>query len=210
MNPPDLTRLHALRANLAGRTAAMAAIAPRYHAIAQRHENGTAPRAVSTHQLFQTPPALAARLVALLGPLHGLRVLEPSAGLGRILDAIHHAGPPAGTVAVEIASQCAAELVGRDGVQIRCRDFLTCTPEELGTFHAIAMNPPFTMRSDIRHIRHALTFLRPGGTLAALCMQGEHRHAALRPLATTWEPIPAGTFAAENTQVATILLTIRK
>ena len=210
MKPIDTTRLHALRGRLAERTGEMAALALRYQRIAGRHENGTAPRAVSTTQLFQTPATLAARLVALLSPIDGARVLEPSAGLGRILDALAQAGPPSGIVAVEIASQCATELVGRSGVEVRCRDFLTCTPDELGTFDAIAMNPPFTMRSDIAHIRHALGFLRPGGTLAALCMNTEHRHAALSHLSSTWEPIEAGAFRSEGTGVGTILLTIKK
>lgn len=178
---------------------------PRFEALANRHENGPAPRAVSAYELFQTPPELAARLVALLGKPS--RTLEPSAGLGRLLDHL-----ACECVAVEVAPQCAGELFrqNRTGVTIKQRDFLSCSPDELGLFDAVAMNPPFHLRSDIAHIRHALTFLAPGGTLAALCLDTHHRETALHPLCSTWEKIPANAFRSEGTSVATVLLTIRK
>ena len=71
------------------------------------------------------------------------------------------------------------------------------------------MNPPFHLRADIRHILHALKFLKPGGILAALCLDTPHREAALKPLSATWEKLPAGTFGKEGTHVATVLLTIK-
>jgi hypothetical protein len=182
---------------------AMDEMRPRFERIANRHENGTAPRAVSTYQLFQTPTALAARLVALIGT--PARCLEPSAGLGRLLD--HITSP---CVAVEIAPQLAAELFrqNRPNVTLKQRDFLAIDPAELGQFEGVAMNPPFHMRADIRHVLHARQFLAPGGTLAALCLDTPHRETALRHLCSTWEKIEAGAFRAEGTGVACILLTI--
>jgi hypothetical protein len=70
------------------------------------------------------------------------------------------------------------------------------------------MNPPFTMRADIRHILHARSFLFPGGTIAALCMDTPQREDKLRHLCTTWEKIPASTFRREGTDVPTVLLTM--
>lgn len=197
-------RLHTLRMENDATGFAMDEMRPRFDRIANRNENGTAPRAVSSYQLFQTPPELAARLVALIGTPE--RVLEPSAGLGRLLD---HISAPC--VSVEIAPQLAGELFRqeRPGVTLIQRDFLTVTLEETGSFGGIAMNPPFHMRSDIHHIQHALTFLRRGGTLAALCLDTPHRHAALRHLCSTWEPIPSGAFRSEGTGVACILLSIK-
>lgn len=199
-------RLHALRMENDARGYEMDEMRPRFEKLAARHENGTAPRAVSAYQLFQTPPEIAARLVALLGSPS--RVLEPSAGLGRLLDAL----PPCGTVAIEAAPQCAGELFRQDrpGVKILQRDFLTVTPTETGLFDAVAMNPPFHMRADIRHILHAVEFLRPGGKLAALCMDTPHRARALQHLAATWERIPEKAFHAEGTDVACVLLTITR
>lgn len=206
MKPPDLSRLHNLRMENDAAGYAMEEMRPRFAALATRHEDGTAPQAIAAHQLFQTPAGLAAMIAALLPPSE--RILEPSAGLGRILDAL----PPCReVVAVELAPQCAEALYKQDraGVTIRQGDFLAMTPATLGTFDAVAMNPPFTMRADIRHIRHALTFLRSGGTLAALCFDTPSREAALRPLCETWQKIPAGTFRAEGTEVPTVLLTIK-
>ncbi len=208
IRPPDLSRLLALRAENGSAGQAMAAMAPRFQRLKQRHEEGTAPRAVSSFQLFQTPAPLAQRMVALAGDRAALCILEPSAGLGRLLDA---AAPcnPAEVVAVELAQQCADELRRREGLRVVQRDFLEVNPAELGQFDAILMNPPFHMRADVRHILHAQKFLLPGGVLVALCLDTHHREKALRPLASTWEQIPAGAFKESNTNVPTVMLSIR-
>ena len=211
MKPPDLSRLHALQIDTVLAGATLDAHRDRFETLRDRHDNGTAPRAVSAFQLFQTPAEEAARLVSMLDLAPGARVLEPSAGLGRILDALAPTRP-AEVVAVEVAPQLAAELFRQDRarVTLKQRDFLACTPAELGTFDAVAMNPPFHMRADVRHILHALDFLKPGGRLAAICMAGPHRTRALRPLADEWHELPAGTFRAEGTNVATCRILITK
>ncbi len=209
MDAETFARLHGLQLENEGHAALLATMRPRFDRLAHRHENGTAPRAVSAFQLFQTPADLAARLVGLLGLQPGARVLEPSAGLGRILDALQ-AFAPAEVVAVETAQQCAGELFrqARPGVTLRQRDFLTETPAELGTFDAVAMNPPFHLRADIRHVLHARQFLKPGGKLAALCLDTIRRETELRHLCDTWHSIPAGAFRSEGTGVACILLSL--
>ena len=207
---PAFNRLHDLLIDSVLAGASLAALRPRFDRLALRHANGSAPRAVSAFQLFQTPPALATRLVAALHLSPGARVLEPSAGLGRILDALAPFNPRE-TVAVELAPPCARELFIQDRphVSILQRDFLSLSPAETGLFDAVVMNPPFHLRADIRHILHARSFLKPGGSLAALCLLSSHRLASLRPLCSSWEVLPASTFAAEGTHVVTALLTLR-
>jgi 16S rRNA G966 N2-methylase RsmD len=90
------------------------------------------------------------------------------------------------------------------------RDFLTMKPAETGLFDAIIMNPPFHMRSDIKHILHALTFLKPEGKLAAICMEGPHRDKALRPLASKWISLDPAAFKETGTHVQTAMLLIEK
>lgn len=211
MNETTFHRLHALRMENDAVQFAMDDQRPRFDRLKHRHTNGTAPRAVAVHQLFQTPPELAGRLVGLLDLTPGARVLEPSAGLGRLLDSLAD-WQPRETVAVEIAAECAAELYRQEraGVTIKQRDFLSLRPDDLGPFDAVAMNPPFHMRADVRHILHALDFLRPGGELAALCLDTHHRETAFRELACHWERIPAGAFRSTGTNVPTVLLKIIK
>ncbi len=212
MNAKTFHRLHALRMENDAAGYVMDEMRPRFDRIANRHDNGTAPRAVTAFQLFQTPPSIAAQLVALLNIQPGARILEPSAGLGVILDALPPCGPsgPTLVVAVEIAAACAGELYrqNRKGVAIKQRDFLSLTPSDLGHFDAVAMNPPFHMRDDIRHILHARQFLKPGGRLAAICFDTDHRRQVLQPIASTWQPLPPGTFGKAGTNVGTVLLTI--
>jgi protein-L-isoaspartate O-methyltransferase len=211
MRAETFHRLHELRMANDEAGYAMADMRPRFERLAGRHENGSAPRAVVAYQLFQTPTEIALRLAELLDLKPGARVLEPSAGLGRLLDAVA-AFKPREIVAVECAHQCAAELFmqNRAGVVIKQRDFLTVTPDDIGQFDAVIMNPPFHRQADVSHIRHAVTFLRSGGALAALCLAGPARTQALKSLTDCWIEVPPGSFRAEGTRVATVMLRIRK
>lgn len=214
-------RLHALRLANDAKRAHMDTIAPRFSALRTRHENGTAPRAVSAFQLFQTPEAIAGRMVEMADPEPGLSWLEPSAGLGRILRPILET-LPSSVHAVEIDKTLSGELFGSfPDVTLSQRDFLTMEPPREGAaglivkstplpfYDRIVMNPPFHMRADIRHTLHALKFLRAGGTLVGLCMATRHREEAIRPLADVWEAIPEGAFRSEGTGVGTYLFRIR-
>jgi predicted RNA methylase len=216
-------RLHQLRMENDAAGFAMQEMKPRFDRLAGRHENGAAPVAVSAYQLFQTPVPIAAQLAALLGLKHGgvdpstARVLEPSAGLGRLIDAILHPIQmpiaPAEVVAVEMEPVLCRHLYENydscNGEKtLYQRDFLTMKPAETGLFDAIIMNPPFHMRSDIKHILHALTFLKPEGKLAAICMKGPHREKALRPLASKWISLDPAAFKETGTHVQTAMLLI--
>lgn len=215
-------RLHALRLANDQKRQDMDALAPRFERLRDRHTNGTAPRALSAYQLFQTPPALAARMVELAEPAPGLEWLEPSAGLGRILRPIL-ATDPGSVTACELDAELSGELFREfPTVTLWQGDFLTRKPAYEGNcslivkpfpnapvhFDRVIMNPPFHMRADIRHTLHALPMLAPGGVLVGLCLATHHREAALRPLADHWEAIPAGAFRAEGTNVETILFRI--
>ena len=210
MKPPDLSRLHSLRDRNEAAGIDMMEQRPRFAALATRHEDGTAPQAVSAFNLFQTPEPLAARLASLLAPAAGSRILEPSAGLGRILRALIPYSA-AETVAVDVSPDCCRALFAADLARVTLKqgDFLTMTPAQLGAFDAAAMNPPFHMRADIRHVLHAMTFLKPGGRLAGICMAGPHREKQLRPLCATWEPLPAETFKSEGTKTPAVLFSIQ-
>jgi hypothetical protein len=90
-----------------------------------------------------------------------------------------------------------------------CADFLQFDRSKYPVDRVI-MNPPFINGADIKHIKHALTMLRPGGKLVAICAGGPRQVEQLKPLADTWEPLPAGTFEESGTGVNSVLLTIIK
>jgi SAM-dependent methyltransferase len=173
---------------------------PRFVRLAK---NEAAPRVVSAFNLFQTPPALAARVVELLGPIG--RTLEPSAGLGRIYHAIRQVSPKADVTLVEQSPECCAELYrqteGDAHAELVQGDFLALSADRLGLFDSIAMNPPFKMGTDVKHIRHAMTLLAPGGRLVSLCANGPKQRAALQCIAQEWIELPADSFKSEGTRV---------
>lgn len=205
MNPPDLSRLHGLRMETTAAGYRMDAMRPRFDRLRDRHENGTAPRAVSAFQLFQTPPELAERMADLADIQPGQTVLEPSAGLGRLLRPIMERRPGR-VVAFELSPDLAGALADEfPRAVVSCGDFLRVPVQG---FDRVVMNPPFHMRADVRHVMHARQFLKPGGVLVGLCMAGRHREAGIRPFCDHWETIPAGTFRREGTGVETVLFRI--
>jgi phospholipid N-methyltransferase len=166
-------------------------------------------KVVSAPQLFPTPKELARRMVELADIQPGETVLEPSAGTGSIVREIIE------TVDTEIVgyeiNQALVSTLNTTfpsyRLQTRCKDFLEVT-EGQGQFPVILMNPPFGNAQDVAHIKHAITFLKPGGRLVAICANGPRQNDALRPLASSWEPLPTDTFKESGTGVNTVLLTI--
>ncbi len=174
------------------------------HAVEKGVHRGLAPT------LFPTPPELAARMVDLAQIPIGARVLEPSAGTGCLLAALPGVVPwgPNRQTAVEVVAveqlQALATQLKLSGLAQRviCGDFLECDDDDkMGLFDRIIMNPPFDDGADIKHIVHALTFLRPGGRLVALCANGPRQREWFMNDAVHWEDLPDGSFRAAGTGV---------
>jgi SAM-dependent methyltransferase len=192
-------------------------------AIAKSLEAGV--QAVAAPSLFETPPELARRMVYLADPcgLAGKRVLEPSAGTGNLVRAIQNSATGADNVrvaAIEINQKLIEGLgllrqrvlyANEDNFQIDWGDFLDARPEgpfALGYFHAVIMNPPFNHGDDIKHVQHALKFLKPGGVLVGICADGPRQNVVLKPQVESWEKLPPGTF--KGTGVNAALFVIRR
>lgn len=181
---------------------------------------------ITAPQLFPTPPELAARMVELANIMDGDRVLEPSAGTGRLVQAVRNTGASVHIVAVEISHPLAKQLHTMNDqpgavpqeVEVISRDFLELKPGAgsdgcIGAFDAVVMNPPFVGAQDIKHIRHALAMVKPGGRLVALCANGPRQQEQLRPLVDQyrgeWEDLPGGSFADSGTGVNVALLMLQ-
>ena len=180
----------------------------------------TGVQVVSAPQLFPTPPALAVRMVDEARIACGSSVLEPSAGTGRLLEALPGVVPFHGecrqtwahVTAVEINAQLVDHLRrSRLAHAVHQADFLAMGPE-LGQFDVVLLNPPFTAAADVEHIRHAFKFVKPGGRLVALCADGPRQQFHLRgwveSMGGRWEELPQGTFASEGTNVRVALIVV--
>lgn len=178
-------------------------------------------KVVSAPQLFPTPAELAERVVDLAGIMDGDRVLEPSAGTGRLIDALRATGKSMHIVAVEVNLSLSRMLAENyqdkptdvpQEVEVITADFLE--PLAIGSFDVVVMNPPFENASDIKHIQQAMKYLKPGGRLVSICANGPRQNAILKPLAEDsggeWEDLPPDTFKSEGTSVRTALLSIIK
>jgi len=195
---------------------------------------------VAVPQLFETPNQIAERIADLLlipsvnehdpkalksWRQNDFRILEPSAGKGSLIGALGTSWHPRGKLtAVEINGRLCSYLENEFPLtEIVHDDFLECWPEEtgkldieanqfLGYFDRIAMNPPFINGSDIKHIKHAVKFLKPGGRLVSICSNGPRQQRILKPLAIDsggfYEVLPAGTFKDQGTNWPTALLII--
>jgi phospholipid N-methyltransferase len=202
---------------------------PSYQELAQMKEaakQGVA--VVIVPQLIPTPGQLAALMVEEADIQPGQRILEPSAGTGALIAAMvatmfSHSPESGQIVAIEQNSQLATHLRRTYPlVKVANADFLACLPdasagfgdnvEQLGTFDRVLMNPPFANAADIKHITHALRFLKPGGKLVAICANGPRQGNALRPIVAAhngiWQELPADTFKDSGTGVRTVLLSI--
>lgn len=160
---------------------------------------------VSSFNLFQTPRDVARRMANELGPTAGKRVLEPSAGLGRLFEATDKLGY---WTFVDVSSECCAHLFGLGCGRVAQADFLSCDTQRLGgNFDLVIMNPPFKQGADIKHIKHAFGMISPGGKLVALCFNGVRQNKALKPWADSWEVLPRNSFKSEGTAADVVMLT---
>ena len=184
--------------------------------LADCSDDGPAEKRASTAlskdlQYYPTPAKVVERVVGSLHIKGGDRVLEPSCGCGRFLDALRKLG--AETVGVEVdpgrAAQCRSE-----GHNVLVENFLETLPT--GDFDRVVMNPPFYGQHYAKHVRHAVGFLKPGGTLTAILpVTARYDHGALDDLvaaqgrhASPWQDLPVGAFSESGTNINTTVLTL--
>lgn len=161
-------------------------------------------------QFFATPPERARLACAQLGDINDMDVLEPSAGDGALADEARSSGARVTTVENWDVNVAALRAKGYDPV---ARDFLEVRPRDFDkAFDAVLLNPPFTKGQDMKHVQHALSFLKPTGRLCAITSGGAgdgqtsaHKQFAkvLEVADARREAIPAGEFKSSGTGVAT-------
>lgn len=176
---------------------------------------------------FATPPDLADRLVHAFTNVDALsyraRVLEPSAGTGPLVDAIHRVSyGDVYVVAVEPNADRAAKIAVADEVHVSTLEDYRSTCPDL--FEAVVMNPPFALPGRpcawIDHVWLAYDLLAPGGLLTSIAPAGlkfrqDTRYVDLRARLADDERsgyalLPDDSFKASGTGVRTCVLWLVK
>lgn len=117
-------------------------------------------------QFFATPAEVADWLVMLAGGVHEEeKILEPSAGTGAIIDAIHRSCKDVVVDCFELMPENKEILSKKENIRILGDDF---TIFDLSLYDKIIANPPFSKNQDIRHVRRMYEHLSDGGKVAAI------------------------------------------
>lgn len=169
------------------------------------------------YQFFETPADVADWLVMLAGGIHeDDTVLEPSAGRGALIKAIHRACPSVVVKCYELMPENREFLHTLDNVILLDEDF---TKDSVGSYTKIIANPPFSGNQDIEHVRLMYERLEEGGTLAAITgphwklgseKKCEEFRAWLDSVGGKTFEIGAGEFKESGTTIATIAVVIQK
>lgn len=159
-------------------------------------------------QAFYTPDDLAKQVIDMALIYPGMTVLEPSAGVGALAKL---AFKKSGQVSCVEMNPEAAKTLSILGFAPAITDFLSMDPD-VNRFDRVVMNPPFTRGQDIKHILHALKFLKPNGLLVAICANGPKQQEKLKPIVEAsggqWKELPSCSFKEAGTNVNTVILTI--
>lgn len=168
-------------------------------------------------QFFATPPEVADWLVMLAGGVHDdEKVLEPSAGTGAIIDAIHRSCPDVIVDCYELMPENKEILSKKDNIRILGDDFTKC---DVAQYDKIIANPPFSKNQDIRHVKRMYEHLSDGGTVSAImskhCKIGKESECAefrkwLDEVGGKSYDIEEGAFKDSGTGIPTTAVVIRK
>ena len=169
--------------------------------------------------LFETPVSLAEEMCRIAGIQTGSKVLEPSCGPGRIVQAAIERG--ACVTAIDLDDDSLPYSLRQNPAVIATtgQNFLELTPESVGGyFNAVLMNPPFSRSRDAKHVRHAWQFVAKGGCLVAVASAGvlfrtdriyrEFRQWLLSVKGEIIE-LPERTFRESGTDVNSVLVVVR-
>jgi predicted RNA methylase len=163
---------------------------------------------------FPSPPDVVARLMELADVEDGMIVLEPSAGRGAIATACVEAG--AEVDCCELMRENYLSLCKDIGLRhVKPIDFLTLEPAAI--YDRVVMNPPFAKQQDIKHVLHALKFLKPDGLLVSVMASSvtfrdnkltQDFRDLIRERGGEIEALPEAAFKASGTMVRTVIVTI--
>ena len=169
---------------------------------------------------FPTPVHVAKMMVDIANLRRGMKVLEPSAGSGRIADAIAEAIGKDAVTCIEPSCRLVnlLSIKGDKAIANRFED-LAESVEITPTYDAVLMNPPFEKGLEMDHVELAYAWLKNGGRLVSIMSPGPfHREDKQSKAFRNWfdsvggeaRELPEGTFKESGTGVRTLIVTIDK
>lgn len=147
-------------------------------------------------QFYPTPKNVAKDIIASVGVYPGAYVLEPSCGDGAILDELRKVGVKSLGYEVHAGR---AQIAKNKGHSVVVGNFLETIPSP--EFDFVVMNPPFYGKHYVKHINHALKFLKKGGRLVTVLPASAYYDHKL--LDGRWYDLPLGSFSDSGTNVNT-------
>ena len=192
-----------------------------YDSVAEMLENVLLTQEVKDikkeYQFFPTPRAIAEKMCEMAEISGTSEVLEPSCGNGQLADVIWEHSP-AGMRCIELNTGMEKYLAEKP-YAVSYRDFMGVEKKDVGKIDRIVMNPPFTRRQDIDHVRHAYDLLDAGGILVAVMCEStffrddkktEDFRDFLSSVDLRMAKLKPGAFHESGTEVATRIVKIRK
>lgn len=181
----------------------------------ERPDKPRAGTAVSKDLQYYPTPAEVVECVLDRIDLKGKLVLEPSCGCGRFMDEMRKRH--ARCRGIEVHPGRAAEARAK-GHAVYTANFLDTAPEPI--YDLVVMNPPFYGKHYIKHVEHALKWLKRGGQLVSILpITARHDHGIINgewaeergarmSAYDAWFDLPLGSFAESGTNINTTVLTL--
>ena len=160
---------------------------------------------------FPTPSVIVERLIELADIEPGMSVLEPEAGQAAISGECLKAGGIVDCYELSLKNYEVLKTIHPNAI---LGDFLQVVPEK--KYDRIVMNPPFGKQADIKHVNHALKFLKTSGRLVSvMASSAEWRDNKLtnefRAIVKAngfFEKLPDESFKKSGTLVSTVIAVI--
>ena len=185
----------------------------------------TAIRGKDIPGFFPTPDDVIDTMLEYACIEENMSILEPSAGIGSIVDRIVSSGYSYHITCVE-KHHSLAEILRLKGYPCHCCDILEYEPPrgESGIpygFDRIVMNPPFEKGQDMEHVMYCYDYLlKKGGTLVSVMSAGVMNNSTKKYVEfREWVEKEAGVFidlgqafknSFRNTGVSVVILMIEK
>jgi len=171
-------------------------------------------------QFFATPDCIADQLVRMAEIEQGQTIIEPSAGSGSIIKAIHRVLPEVNVGCYETMPTNKIILNKLDYCALLGDDFLETEARGVNEMaDRIIANPPFSNNQDIDHIKRMYEYCKFGGRVVSISSthwqtSGNKKETQFRDwlseVNAQIHKLDAGTFKESGTNIATVIIVIDK